>query len=240
MLDDALGHTGITDASGEPLRFRPHDFRRLFITDAVMNGMPPHIAQLVVGHNDINTTMGYKAVYPEEAINGHRAFIARRRALRPAEEYRTPPSRNGRSSSATSNAARSPSAPAAAPTPPPASTSTAACDAHCCGRTPPSAAASSRSATTSLTRIAEAHREGWLGEVDGLKVSLAGAARSSPNSTNSAARAADRPPRHARISDIAGRSSTIHNAMTERPPTCNAHYAPTPKACTAPKPPPNS
>jgi hypothetical protein len=30
------------------------------------------------------------AVYPEEAINGHRAFIARRRALRPAEEYRTP------------------------------------------------------------------------------------------------------------------------------------------------------
>ena len=34
--------------------------------------------------------MGYKAVYPEEAINGHRAFIARRRALRPAEEYRTP------------------------------------------------------------------------------------------------------------------------------------------------------
>ena len=28
--------------------------------------------------------------YPEEVINGHRAFIARRRALRPSEEYRTP------------------------------------------------------------------------------------------------------------------------------------------------------
>ena len=55
-----------------------------------MHGMPPHIAQLVAGHRDINTTMGYKAVYPEEAINGHRAFIARRRALRPSEEYRTP------------------------------------------------------------------------------------------------------------------------------------------------------
>jgi hypothetical protein len=52
--------------------------------------MPPHIAQLVAGHRDINTTMGYKAVYPEEAINGHRAFIARRRALRPAAEYRVP------------------------------------------------------------------------------------------------------------------------------------------------------
>jgi len=34
--------------------------------------------------------MGYKAVYPEEAINGHRAFIARRRELRPSREYRTP------------------------------------------------------------------------------------------------------------------------------------------------------
>ena len=52
--------------------------------------MPPHIAQLILGHKDINTTMGYKAVYPEEAINGHRAFIARRRELRPSEEYRTP------------------------------------------------------------------------------------------------------------------------------------------------------
>ena len=62
----------------------------MFITDAIMHGMPPHIAQLIAGHRDINTTMGYKAVYPDEAINGHRAFLARRRALRPAEEYRTP------------------------------------------------------------------------------------------------------------------------------------------------------
>jgi len=55
-----------------------------------MHGMPPHIAQLVAGHRDINTTMGYKAVYPEEVISGHRAFIARRRALRPSAEYRVP------------------------------------------------------------------------------------------------------------------------------------------------------
>ena len=82
--------TGLTDAAGQPLRFAPHDFRRLLITDAIMHGMPPHIAQLVAGHRDINTTMGYKAVYPEEVINGHRAFIARRRALRPSQEYRTP------------------------------------------------------------------------------------------------------------------------------------------------------
>ena len=89
-LDHAMAAIGVKDASGHPLRYTFHDFRRLFITDAILHGMPPHIAQLVAGHRDINTTMGYKAVYPEEVINGHRAFIARRRSLRPAAEYRVP------------------------------------------------------------------------------------------------------------------------------------------------------
>jgi hypothetical protein len=89
-ISGAFDGTKVTDAAGQPLRFTPHDFRRLFITDAVLHGMPPHIAQLVAGHRDINTTMGYKAVYPDEVINGHRAFIARRRALRPSAEYRVP------------------------------------------------------------------------------------------------------------------------------------------------------
>lgn len=31
---------------------------RIFTTDAILNGMPPHIAQLILGHHDINTTMG--------------------------------------------------------------------------------------------------------------------------------------------------------------------------------------
>ena len=90
LVTDALGGTGMTDAAAGALRFTPHDFRRIFITDAIMHGMPPHIAQLLAGHQDINTTMGYKAVYPQESIDGHRAFITRRRELRPSEEYRTP------------------------------------------------------------------------------------------------------------------------------------------------------
>jgi hypothetical protein len=32
--------------------------------------------------------MGYKAVYPDEAIQSHLAFLARRRAQRPTDEYR--------------------------------------------------------------------------------------------------------------------------------------------------------
>jgi integrase len=59
-LDHALTELGIKDAGGHPMRYTFHDFRRLFITDAILHGMPPHIAQLVAGHRDINTTMGYK------------------------------------------------------------------------------------------------------------------------------------------------------------------------------------
>ncbi|MFD9664868.1 tyrosine-type recombinase/integrase [Rhodococcus sp. NPDC059968] len=61
MLTTALAATGLVDhATGDPLRFTPHDFRRVFITDAILNGLPPHIAQVVAGHRDINVTMGYK------------------------------------------------------------------------------------------------------------------------------------------------------------------------------------
>jgi integrase len=57
-ISRALDGSNVTDAAGQSLRFTPHDFRRMFITDAVLHGMPPHIAQLVAGHRDINTTMG--------------------------------------------------------------------------------------------------------------------------------------------------------------------------------------
>jgi hypothetical protein len=42
-----------------------------------MNGLPPHIAQIIAGHRDLNVTLGYKAmIYPDEAIQAHLAFLA--------------------------------------------------------------------------------------------------------------------------------------------------------------------
>jgi hypothetical protein len=93
LLMNALAATGLTEANGDPLVFQPHGFLRIFVTDAILNGLPPHIAQVVCGHKTIDTTMGYKAVYPAETIEAHRAFLARRRATRPSEEYRTPTDR---------------------------------------------------------------------------------------------------------------------------------------------------
>ena len=171
----ALEGAGITDASGRTLRFTPHDFRRMFITDAIMHGMPPHIAQLVAGHRDINTTMGYKAVYPEEVINGHRAFIARRRALRPSSEYRVPTETEWdeflghfeRRKVALGTCGRS--------------YATSCIHEHACVRCPllrPDRAQRGRLIEVRdnlISRIAEARNQGWLGEADGLQISLAGA-----------------------------------------------------------------
>ena len=165
----------LTNSAGQPLRFTPHDFRRIFITDAVLHGMPPHIAQLVAGHRDINTTMGYKAVYPEEAINGHRAFIARRRALRPTQEYRTPTEHEWQEflghfehrKVALGTCGRS--------------YATACIHEHSCLRCPllrPDPTQRHRLLDVRdnlIARIDEARREGWLGEVEGLQISLAGA-----------------------------------------------------------------
>lgn len=175
LITHALAGTGLTDVSGRPLRFVPHDFRRILITDAIMHGMPPHIAQLVAGHRDINVTMGYKAVYPEEVINGHRAFIARRRALRPSEEYRTPTEEEWteflghfeRRKVSLGTCGRS--------------YATACIHEHACVRCPllrPDPAQRPRLVELCDNlgaRIGEAEREGWLGEVDGLQVSLAAA-----------------------------------------------------------------
>ena len=174
-LEHALTALGIKDAAGQPMRYTFHDFRRLFITDAIMHGMPPHIAQLVAGHRDINTTMGYKAVYPEEVINGHRAFVARRRALRPGEEYRTPTDEEWAEfvghfehrKVSVGDCGRSYDTPCI--------------HEHSCLRCPllrPDPAARPRLVEIRdnlIARITEAESPRWLGEAEGLKVSLAGA-----------------------------------------------------------------
>ena len=174
LLDSALNRARLTDATGRLLHFAPHDFRRIFTTDAIMNGMPPHIAQILLGHKDINTTMGYKAVYPEEAINGHRAFIVRRRALRPSEEYRRPTDAEWdeflghfeRRRLALGDCGRA--------------YGTACIHEHSCVRCPllrvdPNQRRRLVDIRDNLVaRISEAEREGWTGEAEGLRVSLAG------------------------------------------------------------------
>ncbi|MEU1307871.1 site-specific integrase [Streptomyces cinnamoneus] len=174
-LNDALEASGLLDNSGEPLRFQPHDFRRIFITDAILNGLPPHIAQVIAGHDSISTTMGYAAIYPSDAIEAHRAFIARRRQMRPREEYRAISPEEWdeflghweRRKLALGECGRA--------------YGTDCAHEHACVRCPvlivgPDERPRLEDIRDNLSaRIAEAEREGWLGEAEGLSASLSAA-----------------------------------------------------------------
>jgi len=147
----------------------------MFITDAILGGLPPHIAQVIAGHRDINVTLGYKAIYPDEAIQAHLAFLARRRSLRPSEEYRAPTDEEWqeflghfeRRKVSTGTCARA--------------FGTPCIHEHACMRCsmlwpdPEQRPRLIQIRDNLIDRIAEAEREGWYGEVEGLQVSLAGA-----------------------------------------------------------------
>ncbi|MDQ2850956.1 MAG: site-specific integrase [Actinomycetota bacterium] len=70
------------------IRFTPHDFRRLFATDLANNGLPIHIGAALLGHLDVQTFHGYVTVFQEDVIRHYQAHLANRRAARPTADYR--------------------------------------------------------------------------------------------------------------------------------------------------------
>ena len=119
--------------------------------------------------------MGYKAVYPDEAIQAHLAFLARRRSLRPGEEYRVPTDEEWTEflghfelrKVATGTCGR------AFGTPCIHEHSCLRCSMH--WPSPDQRPRIAEIRDNLIARIAEAEREGWRGEAEGLKISLAGA-----------------------------------------------------------------
>ncbi|HUR07348.1 MAG TPA: tyrosine-type recombinase/integrase, partial [Nonomuraea sp.] len=81
--DLAEQHPGFRTA-----QFTPHDFRRIFATELVNSGLPIHIGAALLGHLNIQTTRGYVAVFDEDIVRHYVAFLDQRRELRPVEEYR--------------------------------------------------------------------------------------------------------------------------------------------------------
>lgn len=175
LLDELVTATAISNPDGTPAHFSPHDFRRIFATEAVSSGLPVHIAAKILGHASIATTQTYIAVYDQDVIDHHRAFIARRRKLRPSEEYREPTDSEwdeflghfAKRKIELGTCGRA--------------YATSCQHEFACIRCPmlrPDPAQQQRleEIIASLgERLAEAHERGWLGEVDGLQTSLAAA-----------------------------------------------------------------
>lgn len=68
--------------------FTPHDFRRLLATDLMNHGLPIHIGAALLGHLNLQTTRGYVAVFNEDVVRHYQGFLDRRRQVRPTDEYR--------------------------------------------------------------------------------------------------------------------------------------------------------
>ena len=175
LLDELVTTAKITNNDGTPAKFSPHDFRRIFATEAVASGLPVHITAKILGHDSIATTQTYVAIYDQDVIEHHRAYIARRRTLRPSQEYREPTDSEwdeflghfaqrklelGTCGRAYGSGCQ---------------------HEHACVRCPmlrPDPAQHERlqGIIDSLReRIAEASERGWLGEVEGLRTSLSAA-----------------------------------------------------------------
>ncbi|MFK4687752.1 tyrosine-type recombinase/integrase [Streptomyces pristinaespiralis] len=90
LLRKACNRIGQHDPRFADLAFTAHDFRRLFATDLVNNGVPIHIGAALLGHLSLQTTSGYVAVFNDEVVRHYQQFLDNRRRLRPDGEYRTP------------------------------------------------------------------------------------------------------------------------------------------------------
>jgi hypothetical protein len=87
LLNRACSSVAAHRPEFQGLAFTPHDFRRIFATDLVNNGLPIHIGAALLGHTSLQTTRGYVAVFDEDVVRHYQLHLVRRRALRPKDEY---------------------------------------------------------------------------------------------------------------------------------------------------------
>ena len=90
MLQRSCEALGKVRPEFRDLTFSAHDFRRIFTTELVNNGLPIHIGAALLGHLSLETTRGYVAVFDEDLVRHYQAFLDRRRQARPVDEYRNP------------------------------------------------------------------------------------------------------------------------------------------------------
>lgn len=175
LLDTAIARAGLLDAAGAPLRFTPHDFRRIFATDAVTGGLPVHITARLLGHRHLASTEAYLAVFQDDLINTYRVFLDQRRTARPQAEYRDPTEDEWREFHQHFALRKVELGTCARPYGTPCK------HEHACIRCPmlridPAQRNRLVEIIHNLTdRITEARLNGWLGEVAGLQVNLSAA-----------------------------------------------------------------
>lgn len=172
MLNRTLTRAGLCDVNGDPMTFTPHDFRRIFATEAVSGGLPVHITAHLLGHARITSTEAYVAVFQDQLIRTYRTYLADRRAVRPETEYRAPTDDEWREFQQHFALRKLELGTCARPYQTPCR------HEHACIRCPmlrvdPKQRDRLAAIAHNLReRIAEAQYHGWHGEIEGLRISL--------------------------------------------------------------------
>jgi integrase len=172
MLNRTLARAGLRDANDELMIFTPHDFRRIFATEAVSGGLPVHITAHLLGHARITSTEAYVAVFQDQLIVTYRAYLDSRRAERPQAEYRQPTDDEWREFQQHFALRKLELGTCARPFQTPCR------HEHACIRCPmlrvdPRQRDRLADITRNLReRIADAQHNGWHGEIEGLRISL--------------------------------------------------------------------
>ena len=173
LLNQTAAAAGLRDNEGNQLVFTPHDFRRMFATEAVIGGLPVHIAARLLGHHNLASTQAYLAVFQDDLIRSYRAYLDRRRQLRPPAEYREPTEQEWTEFEAHFERRKLELGTCGRPYGSPCQ------HEHACIRCPmPRMDPNQRRRLVEILRnltdrIDEARVHGWLGEIDGLQTSLA-------------------------------------------------------------------
>jgi hypothetical protein len=150
---------------------------RCFTTEAVTGGLPVHIAARILGHKSLTTTETYMAVFQDDLIRTYRAFRDKRRASRPEAEYREPTDQEWQEFQKHFQVRKVALGTCGRPY-------GALCQhEHACVRcamlrvSPQQRPRLIEIISNLRERTAEARTNGWLGEVQGLEVSLQAAQR---------------------------------------------------------------
>lgn len=144
----------------------------MFATEAVSGGLPVHIAARILGHKTLTTIQAYLAVFQDDLVRTYRSLLDRRRADRPQEEYREPSEQEWRDFQQHFELRKVSLGTCGRPYGTPCK------HEHACIRCPllqidPRQRGRVIEIIQNLReRIREARGNGWLGEVEGIQVSL--------------------------------------------------------------------
>lgn len=75
MLAGISRRAGARAHDGQPLLVHPHDCRRVFASEHLNNGTPPHVLQALLGHERLDTVMIYAKLYPGTLVDAYRRHV---------------------------------------------------------------------------------------------------------------------------------------------------------------------